>query len=64
MTDIAGIEIPDSTMARDLTRLIRDIESPLLFHHSSRVYHEGALASAAISTASFEDPLGAGLGTL
>jgi hypothetical protein len=42
-SDIAGIKIPDSKMARDLTQLIRDIESDLLFHHSTRVYLFGAL---------------------
>jgi len=40
---IAGIKIPDSKMARDLTQLIRDTESDLLFHHSTRVYLFGAL---------------------
>jgi hypothetical protein len=40
---IAGIKIPDSKMARDLTQLIRDTESDLLFHHSTRVYVFGAL---------------------
>jgi hypothetical protein len=39
----AGIMIPDSKMARDLTQLIRDMESDLLFHHSTRVYLFGAL---------------------
>jgi hypothetical protein len=42
-SDIAGIKIPDSKMARDLTQLIRDTESDLLFHHSTRVYLFGAL---------------------
>jgi hypothetical protein len=41
---IAGIKIPDSKMAQDLTQLIRDQESDLLFHHSTRVYLFGALA--------------------
>jgi hypothetical protein len=41
--NIAGVKIPDSKMARDLTQLIRDTESDLLFHHSSRVYLFGAL---------------------
>src|SRR3979411_675478 len=41
--DIAGIKIPDSKMARDLTQLIRDTEPELLFHHSTRVYLFGAL---------------------
>jgi hypothetical protein len=42
-TSIAGIKIPDSKMARDLTQLIRDTESDLLFNHSTRVYLFGAL---------------------
>jgi hypothetical protein len=40
---IAGITMPDSKMARDLTQLICDTESDLLFHHSTRVYLFGAL---------------------
>ena len=44
MNDIAGIKIPDSKMAQDLTQLVRDTESDLLFHHSTRVYLFGALA--------------------
>jgi HD domain len=40
---IAGVKIPDSRLARDLTQLIRDTESDLLFHHSNRVYLFGAL---------------------
>jgi hypothetical protein len=43
-TSIAGIKIPDSKLAREVTELIRDTESPLLFHHSTRVYLFGALA--------------------
>jgi hypothetical protein len=43
-TTIAGIKIPDSKMARDLIQLIRDTESDLLFHHSTRVYLFGSLA--------------------
>ena len=41
---INGISIPDSALARDVTQLVRDTESSLLFHHSSRVYYFGALA--------------------
>ena len=40
---VAGIKLPDSKMARDLTELIRDKEPDLLFHHSSRVFLFGAL---------------------
>lgn len=41
---IDGIGIPDSKLAREITEFVRDTESPLLFHHSSRVYYFGALA--------------------
>src|ERR1700761_9776125 len=43
-TTIQGIGIPDSKLAREIPELVRDTESPLLFHHSSRVYYWGALA--------------------
>ncbi|MHB1305333.1 MAG: HD domain-containing protein [Acidiphilium sp.] len=42
--ELDGIAIPDSALARAITQLVRDTESPLLFHHSSRVYYWGALA--------------------
>lgn len=41
---IEGVSIPDSRLAREVTELVRDTASPLLFHHSSRVYYFGALA--------------------
>lgn len=41
---IEGVSIPDSKLAREVTELVRDTASPLLFHHSSRVYYFGALA--------------------
>ena len=41
---IHGVSVPDSKIARQITELVRDTESPLLFHHSSRVYYFGALA--------------------
>src|SRR6202165_4109569 len=41
---VQGVRIPDSKLAREITELVRDTESPLLFHHSSRVYYFGALA--------------------
>ncbi len=41
---IADVRIPDSKLAREVTELVRDTESLLLFHHSSRVYYFGALA--------------------
>jgi len=45
---IEGINIPDSKLAREVTELVRDTESPLLFHHSSRVYYFGALAVSTV----------------
>ncbi|WP_042579337.1 HD domain-containing protein [Variovorax paradoxus] len=42
-TDIPGIRIPDSQLAREMTQFIRDTESDLLFHHSLRVYCWSAL---------------------
>jgi hypothetical protein len=44
ITNIEGIAVPDSKLAREVTELVQDTESPLLFHHSSRVYFFGALA--------------------
>jgi hypothetical protein len=41
---VQGVSVPDSKLAREITELVRDTESPLLFHHSNRVYYFGALA--------------------
>jgi hypothetical protein len=41
---VQGATIPDSQLAREITEVVRDTASPLLFHHSSRVYYFGALA--------------------
>jgi HD superfamily phosphodiesterase len=45
MTTITSLRIaaPDSKLAREITQLVRDTESDLLFNHSSRVYHWAAL---------------------
>jgi hypothetical protein len=43
LEQISGVRIPDSKIAREVTELIRDTESDLLFHHSVRVYFWGAL---------------------
>jgi hypothetical protein len=42
LTLASGVTIPDSKMAREVTELIRDTESSLLFNHSSRVYYFSA----------------------
>lgn len=41
--EVAGVRVPDSKLARDAIELVRNCESPLLFHHSLRVYVWGAL---------------------
>lgn len=40
---IAGIHVPDSALAREVTEFIRDTEDELLFNHSRRVFFFGAL---------------------
>ncbi len=45
-TSVAGVLVPDSKLAREATELVRDCESPLLLHHSLRVYYFGALVGA------------------
>ena len=42
--NVAGITIPDSQLTREITGFVRDTASPLLFHHSSRVFYFAALA--------------------
>src|SRR5260370_4597646 len=43
MTVIEGIGIPDSKLCKEITGLVGDTESELLFNHASRVYYFGAL---------------------
>src|ERR1700680_1977374 len=42
---IGRISVPDSRLAREIAELVRNTESPLLFHHSSRVFYRGALTA-------------------
>src|ERR1700678_2774061 len=44
LTLASGVAIPDSTIAREVTELVRDTENSLLFNHSSRVYYFSAAA--------------------
>ena len=37
-TTIAGIPIPDSTLAAEATEFVQDVSTPLLFDHSRRVF--------------------------
>ena len=44
LDEVSGIRIPDSQLARDAAKLIRDTEGDFLFQHSTRVYYWAALA--------------------
>ncbi|WP_028933799.1 HD domain-containing protein [Pseudonocardia spinosispora] len=35
---IAGVEVPDTEAVAEATRLVRDTTSPLIYHHSRRVF--------------------------
>jgi HD domain len=37
-TPIAGVQIPDSALARDVTEFVQEVSSQLLFDHSRRVF--------------------------
>lgn len=39
----AGIQVPDTKLAREATELVRDSTSELVYHHSRRVYFFGSL---------------------
>jgi HD superfamily phosphodiesterase len=49
---IAGIDIPDSPLASEATELVREVASPLLFHHSRRVFLFGSLQGNRLGLAS------------
>jgi hypothetical protein len=40
---IAGVEIPETAAVAEATRLMQEMTSPLLYHHSRRVFVFGAL---------------------
>jgi hypothetical protein len=40
---VAGIQIPDSALARDVTEFVQDVAPQLLFDHSRRVFLWGSL---------------------
>lgn len=45
MTSPTDFYLPDTSIVKEVTELVRDTESELLFHHSSRVYYWAALAA-------------------
>ena len=44
-TTVSGIQVPDSVLAKEVTELVRDTVSELIFNHSSRVYYFEAIAA-------------------
>ncbi|MGO4513396.1 hypothetical protein CT676_38110 [Bradyrhizobium sp. MOS001] len=44
IVSVLGIQVPDSALARDAAKTIRDSEGELLFQHSMRLYWWAALA--------------------
>jgi hypothetical protein len=42
-TVIAGIEVPGSSLMRDVTELVQSSATPLIYHHSRRVFLWGSL---------------------
>lgn len=48
--NIAGVDIPDSTIAIDATELVRETTNELLFNHSRRVFLFGSLQARALGT--------------
>lgn len=40
---VQDVAVPDRQLAREITEFVRDTSTPLVFHHSSRVYLFGAL---------------------
>ncbi|MFJ6656489.1 HD domain-containing protein [Streptomyces sp. NPDC091377] len=46
-TEIAGITVPDSTLVREATDLVREATSDTVYHHSRRVYFWGSLRGRA-----------------
>jgi hypothetical protein len=45
-SNISGVGVPDSKLAREVTEFVRDAAGDLLFRHSARVYFWAALTGA------------------
>ncbi|MER5525240.1 HD domain-containing protein [Streptomyces sp. NPDC002677] len=46
--EIAGVRIPDTTLVREATEMVRDVATPLVFDHSRRVFLWGSLRGRAL----------------
>ena len=38
ISEVAGVRLPDSKLAREATELVRDVSTPLVYHHALRSY--------------------------
>ena len=47
--EVAGVELPDSKLARDATDYVRELSSPVVFNHVLRTYVFGALLGRAMN---------------
>ncbi|MEW1776035.1 HD domain-containing protein [Streptomyces sp. NPDC086777] len=46
--EIAGVRIPDTTLVREATEMVRDVATPVVFDHSRRVFLWGSLRGRAL----------------
>lgn len=60
MHTLQEVKVPDSKLAREITELVRETESDLLFNHSSRVYLFAAIAGKRRGLKFDDEPLYAG----
>jgi HD domain len=47
--EVAGVEMPDSKLARDATDYVRELSAPVVFNHVLRTYVFGALLGRAMN---------------
>ena len=47
---IAGVQVPDSRIANDAAELIPETTTPLIYHHSRRVFLFGILQSRKLAS--------------
>jgi len=47
--EVAGVELPDSKLARDATEYVRKLSAPVVFNHVLRTYVFGALLGQAMN---------------
>ena len=48
---IAGVEVPDTTAVAEAARLVKEMTSPLIYHHSRRVFFFGQIHARRLGVA-------------